>query len=249
MADDEREISDAAGRIEANPLLLAIYRDVYRRLSESVPAERYARVLELGSGGGFLRDVMPRVITSECVSVARVDRVVDACKIDEAFEPDSLDAIVAFNVFHHLPDASGFLRGAQSVLRPGGRIALIEPWFTPVGQWFYRALHHEPWVADSNDWTLRGKGRLDGANSRLPTSVFRDSDPRFAEEFPALRITRRQPFHKWLYLLSGGLKLNTHVPERIAQRLIALDREHPSSDDTFGIFAEVIIDRIEDRTA
>lgn len=246
MPDAESEIADAAGRIRANPLLLAIYDDIYRRLSEAVPADRYPRVLELGSGGGFLREVMPRVITSECVPVDRVDRVVDACRIEEFFEPASLDAIVAFNVFHHLPNAAGFLKGAQTVLRPGGRIALIEPWFTPVGQWFYRAIHHEPWVADADDWSVRGEGRMEGANSRLPTSVFRDSDPRFAKEFPLLRVTRREPFHKWLYLFSGGLKLNTRVPDFVSRRLVELDRTHRAGDDALGIFAEIIVDRVED---
>src|SRR5262249_58933938 len=133
--------------------------------------------------------------------------------------PESLDAVAAFNVFHHLPDVQGFLSGASRVLRPGGRIVLVEPWFTPVGQWFYRGIHHEPSLLDPDAWRLVGEGRLEGANSRLPTSVFRDSDARFAREFPGLRIVKREPFHKWLYLLSGGVTLNTPVPGRLARTL------------------------------
>lgn len=243
MSDAEQEIATDAGRIRANGLLHEIYQDVYTRLLAEVPLEEYPRLLELGSGGGFLRERAPHVITSECVPVARVDRVVDACRIEEHFGPESLDAIVAFNVFHHLPDAAGFLRGASRVLRVGGRIALIEPWFTPAGQWFYRALHHEPWVADPDDWTLRGEGRLGGANSRLPTSVFRDSDARFAREFPALRIVKREPFHKWLYLASGGLKLNTRVPRPLARALVALDRRVHLGDALTGIFATIVVER------
>ena len=242
--NDQQEINDHAGRIRANGLLYEIYRDVYQRLLAEVPRERFPRLLELGSGGGFLREFAPYAITSECVETPRVDRVVDACKIDQHFEPASLDAIVAFNVFHHLPDAAGFLRGAQAVLRPGGRIALIEPWFTPVGQWFYRALHHEPWVADPDDWNIRGFGRLEGANSRLPTSVFRDSDRRFAREFPALRILKREPFHKWLYLASGGLKLNTRIPRPVARRIIELDRRVHAGDRLTGIYATIVVERV-----
>lgn len=244
MTNDEAEIDDAAARIRRNALLHAIYRDVYARILAEVPPSEFPRLLELGSGGGFFKQFAPHAVTSECVETPRVDRVVDACAIDAILPAESLDAITAFNVFHHLPDATGFLQGASKVLRVGGRIAMIEPWFTPVGQWFYRALHHEPWVSDADDWTLRGEGRLGGANSRLPTSVFRDSDARFAREFPALRIVKREAFHKWLYLASGGLKLNTRIPRFIADRLVAVDRALRVGDDALGLFATIVVERV-----
>lgn len=243
--DDAREIDADADKIRRNALLEEIYRDVYRRILAEVPADSFPRLLELGSGGGFLREYAPHAITSECVPTARVDRVVDACRIDAHFDAEALDAIVAFDVFHHLPDVSGFLRGASRVLRPGGRVVMVEPWFTPVGQWFYRVLHHEPSVLDPDDWTLRGFGRLGGANSRLPTSVFRDSDARFAREFPSLVVRKREPFHKWLYLASGGLRLNTHVPRFIARRLVALDRRVHTGDGLLGLFALIVVERRE----
>jgi SAM-dependent methyltransferase len=239
----EEEISADASRIRKNALLHEIYLDVYRRLMSEVPSAEFPRTLELGSGGGFLKEIAPHVLTSECVAAARIDRVVDACCLQNSFGDESLDAIVAFNVLHHLPDIAAFLRGASRVLRKGGRIAAIEPWFTPVGQWFYRALHHEPVVNDPSDWSIRGEGRLAGANSRLPTSVFRDNDERFGREFPGLVIRKRTPFHKWLYLLSGGLRLNTRIPRTIARPLVALDRRVGKGDATFGIFGVIVVDR------
>jgi SAM-dependent methyltransferase len=239
----EQEIATDARKIRENALLEEIYNSVYARIAGELPRERYPKLLELGSGGGFFREVAPHVITSECVATSGVERVVDACKIESAFERESLDAIAAFNVFHHLPDAPGFLRGAARVLRPAGRICLVEPWFTPLGQWFYRALHHEPSILDPQDWGIRGEGRLGGANSRLPTSVFRDSDARFAREFPELRIVKREPFHKWLYLLSGGLRLNTRVPRALARRLVALDDRLQSGNQLLGLFALIVVDR------
>jgi len=244
MPDDAHAIADAAAHIRANPLLYEIYRDVYARLLAPVPAATHPRLLELGSGGGFLRELAPHAITSECVPTPAVDRVVDACQLPTHFADGSLDAIVAFNVFHHLPEAPAFLQGATRVLRPGGRIVLIEPWFTTVGQWFYRLVHHEPFVLDPDDWSLRGEGRLDGANERLPTSVFRDSDVRFAREFPGLRLLERRPFHKGLYIASGGLTFNSRIPTRVAQALVALDRAIPFGDETFGLFGRVVVERV-----
>ncbi len=233
-----------AERIRANPFLSVIYRDMYRRLLAELPASDFPRVLEIGSGAGFLRETAPHVTTSDCVTGPGIDQVVDACNLEASFGPDALDGIVAFDVFHHLPDAEGFLAGAGRVLRPGGRIALVEPWFTPLGQWFYRALHHEPSVLDPNDWSLRGRGRLGGANSRLPTSVFRDGVERLERTAPELRVVKVEPFHKWLYLLSGGLRFNTRVPRRIAEALLWCDRKTAALDHVAGIFALIVVEHL-----
>jgi hypothetical protein len=82
-----------------------------------------------------------------------------------------------------------------------------------------------------------------GANSRFPTSVFRDSDPRFAREFPALRVIHRQPFHKWPYLFSGGLRLNTHVPRPLARAVLRLDQAVTKGDSVLGIFALIVVEK------
>jgi SAM-dependent methyltransferase len=237
------EIMGDAAKIRKNALLNEIYRNVYSRITAEIPKDEYPRLLELGSGGGFFRDFAPHAITSECADVPSIDRTVDACRIHEAFAEGSLDAIAAFNVFHHLPNAADFLRGASHVLRPGGRICLVEPWFTPVGQWFYRALHHEPSVLDPGDWSIVGEGRLGGANSRLPTSVFRDSTDRFARAFPELTVKKREPFHKWLYLVSGGLRLNTRMPRFLARGLVTLDQKIEKGNATFGLFALIVVER------
>ena len=237
------EIREDARKIRQNPLLFAIYRSVYRRILAELPPERYPRLLELGSGGGFFKDYAPHVISSEFVAVPGMDKAVDATQLAGSFERSSLDGICAFNVFHHLPDPVAFLRGASGVLRPGGRVVLVEPWFTAIGQWFYRWLHHEPYLTDPNEWRIVGEGRLAGANSRLPTSVFRDSDERFRREFPELSIVKREPIHKWLYLLSGGLRLNTHVPGFVAERLVALDDRVHLGNEQLGIFALIVVER------
>jgi len=239
------EILTDAGKIRRNRLLYEIYVDVYDRILSEVPRERFPRLLEIGSGGGFLRSFAANATTTEFVPAPGVDLVLDACRIGKELPAESLDAVVAFDVFHHLPDPSGFLGGLQSVLRPGGRLVLVEPWATPLGQWFFRLLHHEPWHPDPDHWTVVGSGRLSGANSRLPCNVFRDRPERFAREFPRLRIVKAQPFHKWLYLLSGGLRVNTRVPLRLARILVNLDRRVRAGDRLLGLFALIVVERAD----
>jgi hypothetical protein len=107
-----------------------------------------------------------------------------------------------------------------------------------------RKLCNHPALLDPDDWNIAGVGRLEGANSRLPTSVFRDSDARFARSFPALRVVKREPFHKWLYLASGGLRLNTHIPRPIARALVAADRALHPGDAATGLFARIVVERL-----
>lgn len=230
-------------RIRQNAFLYLIYRDVYARIATQLPHDTYPRVLEIGSGGGFLRSCLPHVVTSDCVAGPGIDRVVDACDLRASFAAGSLDAITAYNVLHHLPDIGAFLQGAERVLRAGGRIVVVEPWFTPIGQWFYRAIHHEPVIMDPNDWGIRGMGRLEGANSRLPTSVFRDGLIRLAQITPELRLERCAPFHKWLYLLSGGLRLNTRIPTSVARLLLTIDGATAAFDNLFAIFALIVVQK------
>jgi hypothetical protein len=75
--------------------------------------------------------------------------------------------------------------------------------------------------------------------------VFRDSPRRFAAELPALRIRKREPFHKGLYALSGGLRLNTRVPRPLARLLLDLDRRTSLLDNFFGVFAIIVVERVD----
>src|SRR5262245_7860628 len=65
------------------------------------------RVLELGSGSGFLREVLPEVITSDFVEGV-ADYVIDAR--DLPFATGSIRGIVMSHVFHHIPDVRKFFR-------------------------------------------------------------------------------------------------------------------------------------------
>ena len=54
---------------------------------------------------------------------------------------------------------------------------------------------------------------------------------------------KREPFHKWLYLFSGGLKLNTRVPRFLARRLVELDRRTSGINDALAIFGLIVVER------
>ena len=63
--------------ILSKPFLRRVYTDWYRRIASRVP-QGPGRVLEIGSGGGFLDGVLTDVVTSELFHVPGVDLVADA---------------------------------------------------------------------------------------------------------------------------------------------------------------------------
>jgi SAM-dependent methyltransferase len=59
-------------------------------------------------------------------------------------ENESLDVIVLINVLHHLQDPICFLSRAINKLRTGGKMIMVEPYFSNLSELNYLYLHHEP---------------------------------------------------------------------------------------------------------
>ena len=109
-------------------------------------------VLEVGAGGGFYRETCGRRRSRSTCGPARTSTCSGRrwrCR----FATQSTSAILLLNVLHHLPDPRGFFRECQRVLKPGGRVCLIEPYAGPLSRRLIRPLHHEPWD-ETGGWTL-----------------------------------------------------------------------------------------------
>src|SRR4051812_12208266 len=63
--------------IHEKPFLNSIYLDWYRRIASSLP-EGDGPVLEVGSGGGFMREVVSQIITSDVMTLLGIDLVLEA---------------------------------------------------------------------------------------------------------------------------------------------------------------------------
>ncbi|HOA75419.1 MAG TPA: methyltransferase domain-containing protein [Phycisphaerae bacterium] len=190
--------------------LRRIYQEWYTSIARALPAYPEP-ALELGSGGGFLREVVPNLITSEVFPCSGVDRVIDAQALP--FGAGELRGIVMTNVLHHLPDVSRFFAEAVRCLRAGGALAMVEPWMTPWSCFVYRRLHHEPFDREALTWTFPTSGPLSGANGALPWIVFQRDRREFEKKFPQLRIETIQPMMPMAYLLSGGVSMRSFAPE------------------------------------
>jgi SAM-dependent methyltransferase len=235
--DDPKVTAARLEIIKGNGFLNRIYRDWYdrqRRALEGVAGP----VVELGSGAGFIKEVLPGVITSDIMPLDWVDRTFSAESMP--FPDGGLGGIVMLNVLHHIPQVRRFLREAERTLAPGGRVVMIEPANTLFARLIYRNLHHEPFEPGSG-WEFASSGPLSGANGALPWILFCRDRPQFEQEFPRLRLKCREPHTPLLYLVSGGVSRRSFLPVGTFGLVQALERWLPARH--FGMFMTVVLEK------
>lgn len=223
--------------IAGKGFLRRLYGEWYALLAGALPPGGGA-VLELGSGGGFLAEAIPGLLTSDLLPLPHVRCVLDATRLP--FADGSLKGVVMTNVLHHVRRPADFLEEAARCVRPGGVIAMVEPWSTPWARLVYRRLHPEPFDPAAASWELPQGGPLSGANGALPWILFARDRARLEAGHPAWRISRLEVLMPAAYLLSGGVSLRGLAPGWAYPLWRALERPFEQS---LGMFALVVLER------
>ncbi len=188
--------------IRRKKFLKRIYETWYREIVASLPAID-GPVMEIGSGGGFLGEHIPDLITTDFVPTPLIRCAASAEALP--FESNSLRAVVMINVLHHLPDPQRFFAEAERCLKTGGSILLVEPWVSSWSRFVYSFLHHEPFATGVQSWKSCIGGPLSGANSAMPWIIVERDRELFRKKFPSLDIDAIKPCMPFLYLLSCGM--------------------------------------------
>ena len=184
---DEIDSPETIGKHRAiilkKPFLKKVYLDFYGRIIKGLPANvEQGKIVELGSGAGFLKEVLPHVTTSDVVAAQGIDQVFQAEHMP--FADQSIDAFVMLNCFHHFQDAEQSLLEINRCLKTGGKVVMVEPANTWLRRMIDHMFHREPFDTKAG-WTLHIQGRLSGANGALPWIVFIRDRTKFEEKFTA----------------------------------------------------------------
>ena len=241
--DDPARGDELRRTILGKPTLKRFYMEIYGKYADCLtrcPADGLA--VELGSGGGFAKTVIPEILTTDVIPYEDVERVVDATRMP--FENASVRLIAMLNVFHHIPDVAAFLREAVRCVMPGGRVLIIDQHPGWIGKPILRYLHHEPFRPDAATWSFETEGPLSGANGALAWMVFARDYQRFETEFRDLRLLRYEPFAPLRYWLCGGLKKWSLLPDSAWHAGTVLDRTLLRISGNFGSFVEIEIVRL-----
>lgn len=203
--DDPARVEEIRKLLAEKKFLRAWYIEQYQkfaRVLERTPAK--GQIIEIGSGGGFAKEIIPALITTDFLPYPGVDRQMDATKMD--FKDQSLRAIFLMNVFHHIPDVGRFLKECERTLLPGGRVFMVEPYPGVIAKPIFKFAHHEPYNDQVQEWKFESSGPVSDANGALPWIVFKRDVEKFKSLFPKLKIERVEPHSPLRYFLSGGLK-------------------------------------------
>jgi SAM-dependent methyltransferase len=230
--------------IQRKLFLKQIYQEWYSLIVQSLPKDVEGPVLELGSGGGFLKVFIPDLITSDVFLIPGIHSVIDGQYLP--FPKTTLKGIVMVDVLHHIPRSQVFFKEAARCVKPGGVITMIEPWVTHWSRIVYSKLHHEPFEPDAREWDFPHTGPLSGANGALPWIIFHRDRTKFESTFPEWHIQQIHLFMPFRYLISGGVSMQNMMPHWTFKFWRSFEILLKGKMDNLAMFANITLIRRED---
>lgn len=221
--------------------LKRLYSEWYNIFIEVIPQLPKGKMIELGSGGGFLKEFEPQILSTDILKLPSNDLTFSA--LDMPFKNGEISSIFMVDTFHHIPDAGKFLNEANRVLMKNGEIVMIEPANTIWGRLIYANLHHEPFEPNA-DWTIPKAGPLSGANGALPWIVFQRDFNKFKKLFPEFEIQEISFHTPLIYLLSGGLSFKQLFPDFSYPLFRTLDKFLSSISNELSMFVTIKIKKV-----
>lgn len=206
-----------------------LYRDFHRQLLESCP-EGY--VLDIGGGTAHIKDFRSDIISTDILSFPGIDVVADAHRLP--FPNEVFTGVVMLDVLHHLERPIEFLKEASRVLKPGGRLAMIEPSMTTLARRFYDLFHEEP-VDMNADPFARVAINPDrdpfDANQAIPSLLFATAPARRLVEqtISSLRVRSVDWQSLFAYPMSGGFQRWSLIPAALVGPMLAFEKRMPAA--------------------
>jgi len=220
-----------------------IYDDFYDRI------RRFARpglTIEIGGGIGNFKSRLVNVVSTDVQLAPWLDCVADAHQLP--FADGTAANIVMVDVVHHIEFPSRFFREAERIMRPGGRLIMVEPAITWGSTFFYRFMHQEP-VDMSADPLADGipdpRRNPYDSNQAIPTLIATREKERFLRLFPNFRISHVDYFSLVAYPLSGGFKPWSLIPVRLVKPVLTVEHLiEPVLGRWFAFRMLLVIDKI-----
>ncbi len=204
------------------PILRALYTSWYQEMTaQLVPG----KTLELGGGSGNFKEFAPNVISTDIVPLPWIDVVADAQ--DMPFPEQSFDNIVLFDVLHHIENVTLFFNEALRILRPGGKIMMIEPYISPISWLIYHFLHPEPVNFQQDPFVFvepSPNRKPFDANQAFATILFERKFSQFRNKYPQFIKVYHRRLAFFIYPLSGGFEKPSLVPMSLYKPLSTLEK-------------------------
>jgi SAM-dependent methyltransferase len=195
-------------------------------LSEAPPG---SRVIEVGAGPGMFAEYARRRrpdlvwVATDLAPAPWNDAVTDAHSLP--FRAGAADVVLGVDILHHLAHPRAFFAEAARILRPGGRLAIVEPWVTLLSFPIYRFFHPEDCARPADPWApfaAAGDKDLFDGNAAIPQAIVRATG---AAEWSRLGLEPPQTdlINGFAYLLSLGFRPRSLLPMAAAPAALWID--------------------------
>jgi SAM-dependent methyltransferase len=212
--------------LATKPSLRRTYERVYARML--VAADRYVPdadlCVELGSGGGFMAEVAPGIVTSDIRPIGGLDVVFDAQFAP--FRDASIDVVFAMHVIHHIPRIRQFFAELERVLRPGGALVAVEPYWSPMAKVMYKHMHPEPFDEHAETWEFEATDDPMMSNQAMSYLLLRRDRADLEREHPGLEVIELGSFGGPSYLLTGGIWKRSLLPDTVLASCADYEESH-----------------------
>ncbi|MDQ3198447.1 MAG: class I SAM-dependent methyltransferase [Verrucomicrobiota bacterium] len=238
------EIQANAAHWRRKPLLRKVYRDFYQDIARGLRRDLAGRTVEIGSGIGNLKSVMPDALATDLFPNPWLDQVENAYAL--TFPDASVANLILFDVWHHLEYPGTALAEFHRVLAPGGRLVIFDPAMGLLGRVVYGVFHHEPlsltkpirWQAPP-DFSSREMNYY-AAQGNAQRIFFSEE---FAAQLAAWRVVQRKQFAGLSYVASGGFRGPQLYPEKMHSAVRAIDRLADSAPNLFATRLLVVLEK------
>ena len=207
---------------EQKPILRVLYTDWYKDIVQWLQP---GLTLEVGGGTGNLKEFSPDVVCTDVIRLPWLDAVTDAQYLP--FLTNSLANIVLFDTLHHIENVKLFFDEALRILRPKGRVVIMDPYISLLSWPVYHFLHPEPVDFSQNPLRIqpaqRDRKPFD-ANQAVATMLFASSCDEFRRHYPQFDVRLRQRMAFFAYPLSGGFEHASLLPLRLVRPLLKLEK-------------------------
>jgi SAM-dependent methyltransferase len=207
-------------------VLRLIYNDFYKLIAEHLANIANGYVVELGSGIGKIKYIIPHCIRTDLFLNEWIDKKENAYKL--SFSNNSVSDLILFDVFHHLRYPGTVLKEFHRVLLPKGRVIIFEPCINSLlGFVVFSLFHHEPLgIKESIQWTAPDELDPDiidyyAAQSNSSRIFFNQE---FKNNLSQWNVKRKDRFSAISYVLSGGYSKPQLYPTAVLSMIRVLDK-------------------------
>lgn len=227
---------------QRKPVLQMAYRDFHRRIAAHVDASVPGKIVELGSGIGNIRDVIPNCLRTDLFPNPWLDQVENA--YDLTFGDGEVSHLILFDVFHHLQYPRTALEEFRRVLAPGGRVIIFDPYISLTGKVVYGPLHHEP-IGEDRPIVPSAPASFDPQDHSYyaaqgnATRVFWQGDA--PEIVAGWKVLARERIGAWAYALTGGYSKPQLYPTALYPLMRSLDGVMALAPQLFALRALIVL--------